>query len=42
VTLEVAEQPLVATLTAGSVAELGLVTGGRAVASIKATAVHLC
>jgi molybdopterin-binding protein len=42
VTLEVAGQPLVATVTAGSVAELGLVSGGRAVASIKATAVHLC
>jgi molybdopterin-binding protein len=42
VTLAIADQPLVATLTAGSVAELGLVTGGRAVASVKATAVHLC
>ncbi len=42
VTLEVAEVPLVATVTAGSVSELGLLPGSRAVATIKATAVHLC
>jgi molybdopterin-binding protein len=42
VTLEVADVPLVATLTAGSVSELGLLPGARAVATIKATAVHLC
>ena len=42
VTLDVAEMPLVATVTAGSVSELGLLPGSRAVATIKATAVHLC
>ena len=42
VTLDVAEVPLVATVTAGSVSELGLLPGSRAVATIKATAVHLC
>ncbi|MFL5620471.1 MAG: ATP-binding cassette domain-containing protein [Gemmatimonadaceae bacterium] len=42
VTLEVGELPLVATVTAGSVSELGLLPGSRAVATIKATAVHLC
>ncbi len=42
VTLEVAEVPLVATVTAGSVSELGLLPSSRAVATIKATAVHLC
>jgi molybdopterin-binding protein len=42
VTLDVADVPLVATVTAGSVSELGLLPGARAVATIKATAVHLC
>jgi molybdopterin-binding protein len=42
VTMIVEGQALVATLTAGSVAELGLLPGVAAVASIKATAVHLC
>ncbi|HEU4721538.1 MAG TPA: ATP-binding cassette domain-containing protein [Gemmatimonadaceae bacterium] len=42
VTLDVGEVPLVATVTAGSVSELGLLPGSRAVATIKATAVHLC
>jgi len=42
VTLEVEGLPLVATVTAGSVSELGLLPGSRAVATIKATAVHLC
>jgi molybdopterin-binding protein len=42
VTLEVGDLPLVATVTAGSVSELGLLPGSRAVATIKATAVHLC
>ena len=42
VTLDIAEVPLVATVTAGSVSELGLLPGSRAVATIKATAVHLC
>ena len=42
VTLEIGEVPLVATVTAGSVTELGLLPGSRAVATIKATAVHLC
>ena len=42
VTLETAGQPLVATVTAGSVEELRLLPGERAVATIKATAVHLC
>ena len=42
VTLEVEGLPLVASVTAGSVSELGLLPGSRAVATIKATAVHLC
>jgi molybdopterin-binding protein len=42
VTLDVGDLPLVATLTAGSVSELRLLPGSRAVATIKATAVHLC
>jgi molybdopterin-binding protein len=42
VTLYVEGLPLVATVTAGSVSELGLLPGSRAVATIKATAVHLC
>jgi molybdate transport system regulatory protein len=42
VTVETCGVPLVATVTAGSVSELGLLPGGRAVASIKAAAVHLC
>lgn len=42
VTLEVAGVPLVASLTTGSVAELGLRQGVAVVATIKATAVHLC
>jgi molybdopterin-binding protein len=42
VTLLVEGQILVATVTAGSVSELGLLPGVAAVASIKATAVHLC
>jgi molybdopterin-binding protein len=42
VTLDVEGLPLVATVTAGSVSELGLLPGSRAVATIKATAVHLC
>jgi molybdate transport system regulatory protein len=42
VTVDVGDQPLVATVTAGSVSELGLLPGSRVVATIKATAVHLC
>jgi molybdopterin-binding protein len=42
VTVAVGDQPLVATVTAGSVSELGLLPGSRVVATIKATAVHLC
>jgi molybdate/tungstate transport system ATP-binding protein len=42
VTLEVHEMPLVATVTAGAVRELALEPGVPAVASVKATAVHLC
>jgi molybdopterin-binding protein len=42
VTLEVAGVPLVASLTTGSVAELALRPGVAIVATIKATAVHLC
>jgi molybdopterin-binding protein len=42
VTVEVEGMPLVASVTAGSVSELGLLPGSRAVATIKATAVHLC
>jgi molybdopterin-binding protein len=40
--VDVSEHALVATVTAGSVSELGLRVGERVVASIKATAVHLC
>ena len=42
VTLDVGELALVATVTAASVTDLGLLPGSRAVATIKATAVHLC
>lgn len=42
VTIDLGELPLVATITAGSVSELGLLPGSRVVATIKATAVHLC
>jgi molybdopterin-binding protein len=42
VTVDVGDLPLVATVTAGSVSELGLLPGSRVVATIKATAVHLC
>jgi molybdopterin-binding protein len=42
VTLEVAGTPLVATVTSGAVRELELASGVTAVASVKATAVHLC
>jgi molybdopterin-binding protein len=42
ITVEVASVPLVATVTAGSVSELKLLPGERVVATIKATAVHLC
>ncbi|HEV7991748.1 MAG TPA: ATP-binding cassette domain-containing protein [Gemmatimonadaceae bacterium] len=42
VTVDVSGQPLVATVTAGSVSELGLLPGVAVVASIKASAVHLC
>jgi molybdopterin-binding protein len=42
VTVDVAGTTLVATLTAGAVRELGLEAGVRVVASVKATAVHLC
>jgi len=42
VTVDLADLPLVATVTAGSVSELGLLPGSRVVATIKATAVHLC
>jgi molybdopterin-binding protein len=42
VTVDVGELPLVATVTAASVSELGLLPGARVVATIKATAVHLC
>jgi molybdate/tungstate transport system ATP-binding protein len=42
VTLDVAGVPLVASLTTGSVAELGLRQGVAVVATVKATAVHLC
>jgi molybdate/tungstate transport system ATP-binding protein len=42
VTLDVAGVPLVASLTTGSVAELGLQQGVAVVATVKATAVHLC
>jgi molybdopterin-binding protein len=42
VTLDTGGVPLVATVTAGSAVELGLLPGERVVATIKATAVHLC
>jgi molybdopterin-binding protein len=42
VTIDLGDLPLVATITAGSVSELGLLPGSRVVATIKATAVHLC
>ena len=42
VTVDLGDLPLVATVTAGSVSELGLLPGSRVVATIKATAVHLC
>jgi molybdopterin-binding protein len=42
VTLDVSGVPLVASLTTRSVAELGLGQGVAVVASVKATAVHLC
>jgi molybdopterin-binding protein len=42
VTVDVAGIPVVAVVTAGSVAELGLAPGVGVVATIKATAVHLC
>lgn len=42
VTLDVAGTPLVATVTSGAVAELGLAPGVAVVATVKATAVHLC
>lgn len=42
VTLEVDGVPLVASVTSGSVSELGLREGVRVVATVKATAVHLC
>jgi molybdopterin-binding protein len=42
VTVLVHGQPLVATVTAGSASELGLLPGVAVVASIKASAVHLC
>jgi molybdopterin-binding protein len=42
VTVEVGGQPLVATVTAGSVTEIGLLPGVAVVATIKASAVYLC
>jgi molybdate transport system regulatory protein len=42
VTVDVGELPLVAVVTAASVTELALLPGTRVVATIKATAVHLC
>jgi molybdopterin-binding protein len=42
VTVDTWGVPLVATVTAGSVSELGLLPGGKVVATIKAAAVHLC
>jgi molybdopterin-binding protein len=42
VTLDVDGMPLVASVTSGAVRELGLARGVSAVASVKATAVHLC
>jgi molybdopterin-binding protein len=42
VTVDVGGVPLVASLTTGSVSELGLSQGVAVVATVKATAVHLC
>jgi molybdopterin-binding protein len=42
VTVEVAGMPLVASVTSGAVRELELAAGVAVVASVKATAVHLC
>jgi molybdopterin-binding protein len=42
VTVEVGGQPLVASVTMGAVVELALAPGVAVVASVKATAVHLC
>jgi molybdopterin-binding protein len=42
VTVDVGDLSLVATITAASVSELDLLPGARVVATIKATAVHLC
>jgi molybdate transport system ATP-binding protein len=42
VTVDVGGVPLVASLTTGSVSELGLKEGVGVVAAVKATAVHLC
>ena len=42
VTLDVQGVPLVASVTSGSVSELGLREGVAVVATVKATAVHLC
>jgi len=42
ITVEVEGQPLVATVTAASVSELDLLPGTAVVATIKASAVHLC
>jgi molybdate transport system permease protein len=42
VTVDVGGVPLVASLTTGSVTELGLGQGVAVVATVKATAVHLC
>jgi molybdopterin-binding protein len=42
VTVDVDGMPLVASLTSGSVTELGLGDGVAVVATVKATAVHLC
>jgi molybdate/tungstate transport system ATP-binding protein len=42
VTVVVEGQALIATITAGSVSDLGLLPGVAVVASIKASAVHLC
>jgi molybdopterin-binding protein len=42
VTVQVGGQPLVACVTMGAVLELGLAPGVTVVATVKATAVHLC
>lgn len=42
VTVDIAGTPLVATVTTGAVRELALAAGVMVVASVKATAVHLC